>query len=965
MLRTSPKPASILHRLRNPCRGGLIIENRTPFKALANTRQRLGVRQPSADLDWIRFTVSLPSAICHLPFRSGHICAFCASSFQMALASKNNIAKTPTTLSILPNKRDPTVLNYFMHIPKRIALLVCLVVLLMALPGAADDSASGVLQQRRETETDIDSAIPSLKADLQAVAFSSMSPNPIAPGGHPQGITFSFANHGPERFDAITYKLYLSRNTVFGDADDLLIGQYDENFWPESLYPGWFEDISLSTADPLGMSWYTIPDTASGSYFVIMRVVPASFSGITDTNLANNVVCSTTAISVGGSGCTYSITPVSVSSGASGTSMTVQVTAPDTCLWAADNQGANWVSFSSNIGLGSTQIAVVVAPNDTCLQRTARTIIAGEVFFITQAAGAGSFSLSASNWLSSGVAETNTILVTAGAGCSWSVVNPASGWITVTPANGTGTRAVAISVLPNTTGLQRSSTLRIAGQTFVVNQAGVCNYNVYWPAIYALPNNYVFPATNNLRITLRVETYSGCSWSVLISSNWLAADLTNGQGNGTLVLTAAPNTSTTSRSAVVTIADRSFTIYQAGQLIGPVTLLTPKENETVGRYEIHFSWKSICDYVRDLEWYHIYISTNGQKYLETWVSDREWYPTNVFAPGDYTWRVQGWNSKGFGDWSSTGHFTVQRIPPKAPDVRYPTNGASLSSTLLTYNWTLQNATWYEVVINRNGSPFLDKWVQKTIAYPEQQGVSQGPGGNPSLMYIAQPLSIPYGIRTSNNPCGLYSWRVRGWNPDGYGEWSESATFTNVYSAPQKLYLFRPEGPVLKTGYFDWNTDPSAEWYCITIYSNGSKYASQWLQTPQYSNSLPLGSYTWTVQAWNQQGLGPVSDPASFSVVPPGSPFSPMGTISINAPAYSWFAKTGCTWYEIYVLGNQGAHEDKWYFVNNLSAINDALTTTNSFTLTPDTYRWWVRGWHPTNGLGAWSSAASFTVSTSP
>lgn len=66
---------------------------------------------------------------------------------------------------------------------------------------------------------------------------------------------------------------------------------------------------------------------------------------------------------------------------------------------------------------------------------------------------------------------TDSVGVSAGAGCSWTGVSN-SAWITVTSgAAGTGTGAVDYAVAANGTTSARTGTLTIAGQTFTVNQA--------------------------------------------------------------------------------------------------------------------------------------------------------------------------------------------------------------------------------------------------------------------------------------------------------------------------------------------------------------------------------------------------------------------------------------------------------------------------------------------------------------
>jgi len=73
---------------------------------------------------------------------------------------------------------------------------------------------------------------------------------------------------------------------------------------------------------------------------------------------------------------------------------------------------------------------------------------------------------------------TNSVLVAANAGCTWSVSSAAT-FLTFTPASGSGNGTVGYTVAPNSSSLTRSGTLNIAGQTFTVTQTGVaCTYAI-------------------------------------------------------------------------------------------------------------------------------------------------------------------------------------------------------------------------------------------------------------------------------------------------------------------------------------------------------------------------------------------------------------------------------------------------------------------------------------------------------
>ena len=83
-----------------------------------------------------------------------------------------------------------------------------------------------------------------------------------------------------------------------------------------------------------------------------------------------------------------------------------------------------------------------------------------------------SFSLSPTSQSFDAAGGTGSVSVQASTNCSWNATSNAT-WITVVSgASGIGNGTVVFQVQANITGLPRSSSLTIAGQTFMVNQSG-------------------------------------------------------------------------------------------------------------------------------------------------------------------------------------------------------------------------------------------------------------------------------------------------------------------------------------------------------------------------------------------------------------------------------------------------------------------------------------------------------------
>ena len=95
--------------------------------------------------------------------------------------------------------------------------------------------------------------------------------------------------------------------------------------------------------------------------------------------------------------------------------------------------------------------------------------------------------------------------------------------------------------------------------------------------------------------------------------------------------------------------------------------------------------------------------------------------------------------------------------PGALTLLSPSGSVAASSTQ-RYTWKADvAATWYELYVARNGSPFGDHWYTLT------DSVVDTATGN-------------FAVDVSVHGTGTYQWYVRGWGPDGLGTWSSSMTF---------------------------------------------------------------------------------------------------------------------------------------------------------------------------------------------
>ena len=102
--------------------------------------------------------------------------------------------------------------------------------------------------------------------------------------------------------------------------------------------------------------------------------------------------------------------------------------------------------------------------------------------------------------------------LTTGAGCTWTASSSAS-WITGSPTSGIGAGSVGYTVAANTSTSSRTGTMAIGGQTFIVTQAGVCNYT--------LAPTSASVAGTGVSGTVTLTTGAGCTWTASSSASWI------------------------------------------------------------------------------------------------------------------------------------------------------------------------------------------------------------------------------------------------------------------------------------------------------------------------------------------------------------------------------------------------------------------------------------------------------------
>lgn len=170
------------------------------------------------------------------------------------------------------------------------------------------------------------------------------------------------------------------------------------------------------------------------------------------------------------------------------------------------------------------------------------------------------YTLSASSISFAASGGSNSVNVTATASsCTWNATSD-RGWMSITGgASGTGNGTVTVNLTANSGNAMRTGTLTIAGQAVAVRQDGLepCSIEIA-PGTASYNKD---SATGTFGVTTLVH----CQWSATSNAAWLAITAGGqGTGSGTVSYSVDRNREPAARTAAIAVADKTFTVTQAG-----------------------------------------------------------------------------------------------------------------------------------------------------------------------------------------------------------------------------------------------------------------------------------------------------------------------------------------------------------------------------------------------------------------
>jgi uncharacterized protein (TIGR03437 family) len=144
-----------------------------------------------------------------------------------------------------------------------------------------------------------------------------------------------------------------------------------------------------------------------------------------------------------------------------------------------------------------------------------------------------------------------------GTTCTWTATTTTP-WVTLNAGGTTGNGTLSYTVAPNNAVATRVGTIQINNQTYTVTDFGTgCNY-----VVAPMAANYNAKGGSG---QVTVQTDSSCSWSVQSPVPWINNfSVTNSSGSGAVSYSVDPNTSSQSRTNMLTVAGQAITVNEAG-----------------------------------------------------------------------------------------------------------------------------------------------------------------------------------------------------------------------------------------------------------------------------------------------------------------------------------------------------------------------------------------------------------------
>jgi hypothetical protein len=219
------------------------------------------------------------------------------------------------------------------------------------------------------------------------------------------------------------------------------------------------------------VAWITVTAGSSGTGSGTVRLNVAGNAGDARSG-ALTIGGQTLTVTQEAAPCTFAFSTASQRYDAAGGYGSVGVAAArPTCRWTVVSNNGDWLAITdAGTGTGNGLVNFSVAVN-AGPQRVGSLTVGGQTFWVTQ--DPCTLAINPNSQAMGAAGGTGAVTVTTARTCAWTAISNNADWLTVvggSPATGPGQFTFSATV--NTTGVERTGTIGIAGLTFTLTQSG-------------------------------------------------------------------------------------------------------------------------------------------------------------------------------------------------------------------------------------------------------------------------------------------------------------------------------------------------------------------------------------------------------------------------------------------------------------------------------------------------------------
>jgi uncharacterized membrane protein YgcG len=318
----------------------------------------------------------------------------------------------------------------------------------------------------------------------------------------------------------------------------------------------------------------TAPQVASGGNATLnFAAAVANASGSPDSTPANDMPPLAQTVVKAATVCNTVLNPSTLQLGSAAQTPHVSLIIGSGCQWGAQSS-ASWLTVTPAGGAGDATLALSLAANATIANRSGSVTVEGKTILVTQSGIPCTFTAAPATLAFTPAGQNRPVLITAPAGCNWSAMSSAS-WLAVSPASGSGSASLTITVQGNTATAARSGALTLGNLTIPVTQSGVTEVAapISTPAnpceTLRLQREGVQVAAGGLTGAQSFDVIADgqCIWRAQSNAEWITLTAGGGaSGNGTVRYVVEPNNNLQPRNGTLTVGTKSFTINQLGNV---------------------------------------------------------------------------------------------------------------------------------------------------------------------------------------------------------------------------------------------------------------------------------------------------------------------------------------------------------------------------------------------------------------